>query len=108
MFSAGTVSLDFKYSGEEFHSEADGNGPIDAVKTAIRQCVPQVDFTVEDYSEHSLSTGASAKAAAYIEMEDVRTGNRTFGVGISSNITRASIRGLFSALNRIAAKARDN
>lgn len=101
------VALDFKYNGEEFHSEADGNGPIDAVKTAIRQCVPQVDFTVEDYSEHSLGKGAHAKAAAYIEMEDSRNGNRTFGVGISSNITRASIRGLFSALNRIAAKARD-
>ncbi|MCR5452391.1 MAG: 2-isopropylmalate synthase, partial [Lachnospiraceae bacterium] len=101
------VSLDFKYNGEEFHSEAEGNGPIDAVKTAIRQCVPQVDFTVEDYSEHSLSTGAHAKAAAYIEMEDTRLGTRVFGVGISSNITRASIRGLFSALNRMAAKAKD-
>ncbi len=101
------VAVDFKYNGETFHSEAEGNGPIDAVKTAIRQCVPQVDFTVEDYSEHSLGKGAHAKAAAYIEMEDARNGNRTFGVGLSSNITRASIRGMFSALNRLAKKARD-
>lgn len=101
------VSLDFKYLGEAIHSEADGNGPIDAVKLAIRQCVPQVDFTVQDYSEHSLGAGSGAKAAAYIEMKDNRTGNITYGVGVSSNITRASIRGIFSAMNRLVKKAKD-
>jgi 2-isopropylmalate synthase len=95
------VALDFSYHGETFHSEADGNGPIDAVKVAIKQCVPEMDFSVWDYSEHSLGVGSHAKAAAYIEMEDPRTGNHTFGVGISSNITRASIRGIFSAMNRL-------
>lgn len=101
------VALDFKYNGQEYHSEADGNGPIDAVKIAIRQCVPEVDFVVCDYSEHALSTGSHAKAAAYIEMEDKRNGNTTFGVGLSSNITRASIRGMFSAINRLALRGRD-
>lgn len=101
------VALDFKYNGKEYHSEADGNGPIDAVKIAIRQCIPEVDFKVCDYSEHALSTGSHAKAAAYIEMEDARNGNTTFGVGLSSNITRASIRGMFSAINRLAKRARD-
>ena len=95
------VALDFSYRGETFHSEADGNGPIDAVKIAIKQCVPEMEFSVQDYSEHSLGVGSHAKAAAYIEMEDPRTGNHTFGVGISSNITRASIRGIFSAMNRL-------
>ncbi len=101
------VALDFKYNGEEFHSEADGNGPVDAVKIAIRQCVPEVDFTVRDYSEHSLGIGSHAKAAAYIEMESARTGNVTFGVGVSSNITRASIRGIFSAMNRLVNKNKE-
>ena len=101
------VALDFKYNGKEIHSEADGNGPVDAVKLAIRQCVPQVDFTVQDYSEHSLGQGSGAKAAAYIEMRDNRTGNVTYGVGVSSNITRASIRGIFSAMNRLVKKAND-
>lgn len=101
------VKLDFKYNSKEIHSEADGNGPIDAVKLAIRQCVPQVDFTVQDYSEHSLGQGSGAKAAAYIEMRDNRTGNVTYGVGVSSNITRASIRGIFSAMNRLVKKAND-
>lgn len=96
------VSLDFKYNGEEIHSEACGNGPIDAVKLAIRQCVNSLDVTVLNYDEHSLSEGSHAKAAAYIQMRDNRTGNITFGVGVSSNITRASIRAMFSAFNRLA------
>ncbi|MCR5145557.1 MAG: 2-isopropylmalate synthase [Lachnospiraceae bacterium] len=101
------VKLDFEYNGKAIHSEADGNGPIDAVKLAIKQCVPEVDITVIDYSEHSLGEGSGAKAAAYIQMKDNRNGNITFGVGVSSNITRASIRGVFSALNRIVKKAND-
>ncbi len=95
------VSVDFKYMGKEMHSEADGNGPIDALKTAIRQCVPEIDFSVEDYSEHALTRGAHAKAAAYIKMKNSKSGKVTYGVGISSNITRAGIRGIFSAMNRI-------
>ncbi len=101
------VALDFEYNGEVFHSEADGNGPVDAVTLAIRQCVPSMGFTVQDYSEHALSTGSHAKAAAYIEMEDPRTGIRTYGVGLSSNITRASIRGMFSAMNRLVRFSKD-
>jgi 2-isopropylmalate synthase len=101
------VSVDFKYNGEKFHSDAEGNGPIDATRTAIRQCVPEIDFTVEDYSEHSLSVGAHAKAAAYLEIKDKRNENISFGVGVSSNITRASIRGLFSAINRMVRKSRE-
>lgn len=97
------VVLDFKYKGEEIHSEAGGNGPIDAAKLAIRQCVPSVDITILNYDEHALSEGSHAKAACYIQMRDNRSGNVTFGVGVSSNITRASIRAVFSALNRLSA-----
>ena len=96
------VVLNFKYKGEEVHSEAGGNGPIDAAKIAVRQCVPSVDVTILNYDEHALSEGSHAKAACYIQMKDNRSGNVTFGVGISSNITRASIRAMFSALNRLS------
>ena len=96
-----TVALDFAFKGENIHSTASGNGPIDAVKLAIRQKVQNVDIKVLNYCEHALSEGSHAKAAAYIQMRDNRTGKVTFGVGVSSNITRASIRGMFSALNRL-------
>ena len=103
-----SVHLDFTFEGKDFSTDAEGDGPVDAAKTAIRQCVPQADFSVEDYTEHSLSVGSHAKAAAYIEISDRRTGEVSFGVGVSSNITRATIRALFSAMNRMMQKAKDN
>ena len=41
------------------------------------------------------------QAAAYIHLLDAETGNATHGVGVSSNITRASVRAVFSAMNRM-------
>ena len=94
------VILDFKYKGELRHITGQGNGPIDAVKNAISTQVP-MDIMVLNYSEHALGEGTNARAAAYIQMQDNKTGRTTFGVGTSANITRASIRGFFSALNRL-------
>jgi 2-isopropylmalate synthase len=37
-------------------------------------------------------------------MLNEQTGETTFGVGVSSNITRASIRAIFSALNRLGVR----
>ncbi len=101
------VTLVFKYNEREIISEARGNGPIDAVKLAIHQSVGALDVTILNYDEHSLSEGSHAKAAAYIQMRDSRTGNVTFGVGVSSNITKASIRAVFSAMNRLAKMSSD-
>ena len=98
------VTLVFRYQEREIIAEGRGTGPIDAVKVAIKNGVGAADFTIVDYDEHALSEGSHAKAAAYIQMKDNKTGKITFGVGVSSNITRASIRGLFSALNRLSAK----
>ena len=98
------VTLVFRYHEREIISEGRGTGPIDAVKIAIKNGVGAADFTIVDYDEHALSEGSHAKAAAYIQMKDNKTGRVTFGVGVSSNITRASIRGVFSALNRLAAE----
>ena len=96
-----TAKLTFKYKGEEKYVESDGNGPIDAVHRALKK-ETGIDTKVLDYTEHTLSEGSHAKAAAYIQMLDKETGKTTYGVGVSSNITRASIRALFSALDRLA------
>ena len=96
------VTLVFKYQDREIVAEGRGNGPIDAVKVAINKSVAATDITIVDYDEHALSEGSHAKAAAYIQMKDNKTGRVTFGVGVSGNITRATIRGVFSALNRLS------
>jgi len=96
------VTLVFKYNEREIVAEGRGSGPIDAVLLAIKKGVGAADVTILDYDEHALSQGAHAKAAAYIQMKDNKTGRVTFGVGGSGNITRACIRSVFSALNRLA------
>ena len=60
-----------------------------------------ISIKVLDYSEHALTSGSGAQAASYIHLMDQKTGKVTYGVGISSNITRASLRGIFSAVNRL-------
>ena len=95
------VKLSFKYKGEKKYVEAEGTGPIDAVQKAIMK-ETGVDVKLLDYTEHTLGEGSHAKAAAYIQMLDKTTKKTTFGVGVSSNITRASIRAIFSALDRLA------
>ena len=93
--------LRFRYRDEEYLAEADGNGPIDAVKRAIVSQIKDIDVTIQNYWEHALSEGSHAKAVAYIEMKNNKNGKITYGVGLSSNITRATIRAVFSALNRL-------
>lgn len=90
----------FTDHGIERVAEALGNGPIDGVKNALRKKLG-INTKILDYSEHALGEGSDAKAAAYIQLLDLETGKASFGVGVSSNITRASFRAIFSALNRL-------
>ena len=87
-------------NGIEKVFEGVGNGPIDAIQQGLHDELG-IDTKVLDYNEHALGAGGNAQAASYIHMLDVKTGRTTYGVGISSNITRASIRGIFSAVNRL-------
>lgn len=77
-----------------------GNGPIDAIQRGMEEALG-IQIKVLDYSEHALTAGSGAQAASYIHLMDQATGRVTYGVGVSSNITRASIRGIFSAVNRL-------
>lgn len=97
------VILDYTDHGVSKTFEASGNGPIDAVKRGLIQNLG-IDVKILDYEEHALQAGSNSKAAAYIHLLDVESGLVTYGVGVSSNITRASVRAIFSALNRITAK----
>ena len=94
------ATLTFTDHGGERTVEGSGNGPIDAVKRAMEKSL-NIRIKVLDYSEHALTTGSEAQAASYIHLMDQKTGKATYGVGISSNITRASFRGIFSAVNRL-------
>lgn len=94
------VTVVYTDHGEEKFFEAVGNGPIDAVKRGIAQAL-NIDIKILDYEEHALQSGSNSQAAAYIHLLDANTGKVTYGVGVSSNITRASVRAIFSAINRL-------
>ena len=94
------VEVTYTDHGETKTFKAKGNGPIDAVQRGL-QAALDIRIKVLDYEEHALQSGSNSQAAAYIHLLDSEEGTVTYGVGVSSNITRASVRALFSAINRL-------
>lgn len=94
------VQIWYTENGEERNFCAKGSGPIEAVQRGLQEKIGH-KIKVLDYTEHALGEGSGAQAAAYIHLEDEDSGVSTYGVGVSSNITRASIRAIFSAVNRM-------
>ncbi len=94
------IKLTYTLHDVEQSFEAVGNGPIDAILRGLRESL-DLNVKVLDYEEHALQGGANAQAAAYIHLLAAEDGQVTYGVGVSSNITRASARAIFSAINRL-------
>ncbi|MDT4930798.1 MAG: 2-isopropylmalate synthase [Pseudonocardiales bacterium] len=80
-----------------------GNGPIAAFSSALSDLdlgLGGLSVRVLDYSEHALTSGRDAQAAAYLEIEigdDV-----IWGVGINESIVQASLLAVVSAVNRVS------
>ena len=83
-------------SGQPIKVQATGTGPIDAFVSALHEF--DLDVRILDYSEHAMSQGRDARAAAYVEA--AVDGQIVWGVGIDSSITRASYKAVISAVNR--------
>jgi 2-isopropylmalate synthase len=94
------VYVTYAYNGVEDTFEAVGNGPIDAVKRGLQE-ITGIRTKVLDFEQHALQSGSDSHAAAYIYLLNSDTGAVAYGVGVSSNITRASVRAVFSAMNRL-------
>ena len=97
----GTSAVDVEVinAGETQHWRGIGKGPLEALVAGL-----PVAVEIMDYSEHAIGAGTNAKAAAYIELR-VNGGRALHGVGIDENLTTASFRALFSALNRAIGQA---
>ncbi|WP_329179103.1 2-isopropylmalate synthase [Streptomyces sp. NBC_01477] len=96
--SDGTAALTVEavLDGAETTLNGTGNGPISAFFDALAKA--GVDARLLDYSEHTLSEGASAQAASYIEC--AIGGRVLWGIGIDPNTTRAALQAVVSAVNR--------
>ncbi len=98
--SKSNVTVRFLYKGMEKEFTSLGNGPIDSLKKALIKS-ELINTSILDYAEHSMGEGSEAKAAAYVNMKRIDNGEETFGVGVDSNITTASMKAVFSAINRL-------
>ncbi|MCW2869756.1 2-isopropylmalate synthase [Actinacidiphila oryziradicis] len=92
------LTVEAVVDGEAVTLTGTGNGPISAFFDALAGV--GVDARLLDYSEHTMSEGASAQAASYIEC--AIDGKVLWGIGIDPNTTRASIKAVVSAVNRAA------
>ena len=103
----GKVLVDFegtvRYHQVDKPVSGKGNGPIDAFFNALRSLgLTQYEFV--SYSEHAVTAGADSKAVSYIQLRHGK--DIIFGVGMDSNISIASIKGIICAINRCEARER--
>ena len=77
-----------------------GNGPIAAFINAIAAI--DINVSVMDYVEHTMTASTDAMAASYVECEIGDEADTTviWGVGIDSSIITSSLKAIISAINR--------
>ncbi|GHJ37706.1 2-isopropylmalate synthase [Streptomyces sp. TS71-3] len=93
-----TLTVEAEVDGVDTVLTGSGNGPISAFFDALGSI--GLDVRLLDYQEHTMSEGASAQAASYIECA---IGDSVlWGIGIDANTTRASLKAVVSAVNRAA------
>jgi 2-isopropylmalate synthase len=96
------IDVTLARDGHSEQLQGGGNGPIDAFVDALG-----LDIKLMDYHEHSIGSGADARAACYVELR-LADGPTVFGAGIDSNIVTASFKAVLSAVNRDLARSQVN
>jgi 2-isopropylmalate synthase len=92
-----------KQGGDVHQVRGRGNGPVAAFVHGLIESGLVEPFEVVSYSEHSLGSGAEAKAVAYFEIKS-GAGPTVFGAATDTNIELASLKAVLSALNRCCAR----
>jgi 2-isopropylmalate synthase len=90
------LTAEISADGQPQQVEGIGNGPISAFCDAL--ATVGIEARVLDYTEHALTQGTDAQAAAYVECEI--GGQVYWGVGVDTNTASASMRAVLSAVNR--------
>lgn len=88
------------WKGENFTVGTKGNGPLDAFASSLAE-TPCPEFFISDFHEHSVGTGNDTSAIAYVQIT-TEDGAKYWGAGKSTNVGRAGIAAVVSALNQIA------
>ncbi len=90
-------------NGSTVMSVGEGNGPINALDTALRKDLGNYqdyidDLELVDYKVRILTGGTDAVTRVLVESRD-GSGNRWFTVGVSPNIVDASFEALLDSIN---------
>ena len=100
--SSGNTSDQIEISLEDKNNKVNlngiGGGPIEAFVSSINNYF-STSITVSDYHQQSVTSGADAKAAAFIEL--TMDGKNEWGAGIDGNTTKASFQAIVSGLNKL-------
>lgn len=96
--SVNQIDLNIKILNEDINIQGTGSGPIDSFMNAINQKF-NLNIKVSDYNQNAISSGADAKAAAFIELE--HKNNTVWGAGINPNTTQASFEAIVVGLSKL-------
>ncbi len=100
--SSGNTSDQIEISLEDKNNKVNlsgiGGGPIEAFVSSINNYF-LTSISVSDYHQQSVTSGADAKAAAFIEL--TMDGKNEWGAGIDGNTTKASFQAIVSGLNKL-------
>lgn len=78
--------------------EGQGNGLLSAAAQGLSRWV-NAPFVIKDYHEHTLGERSDSRSVAYIRCL-FQDGSSSWGVGIDSDVARASLQALFNAVSR--------
>ncbi len=93
------IRMHIAVNGVPTIASGQGNGPVDAAVHALQNMGIQVQ--VRSFEERSLGASPSAgEATACAFVEVVCQGKVCYGVGMDTNIVTASIKAIFSGMNR--------
>jgi 2-isopropylmalate synthase len=99
-------------SGRPYMTVAEGNGPVNALDTALRQVLLPVypelaDVRLVDYKVRILTPGEATGAVTRVMIESAdKSGERWWTVGVSTNIIDASFNALRDSIDYKLLKAR--
>lgn len=92
------LQVQMAHNDAEQQVKGEGNGPLDALMRAL-----SLPVQIHSYEERALHEGAGAQAVAFVEIAMDGVPGSTFGVGIDDNLVTASLRAVFSGINRLHA-----
>ena len=107
--SSGNVSL--FYEGKTFRAFAGGNGPVDALLSAVDNALEQIIAgrpQLVDYQLRSIGSGEDAQGEATVKISapagDGDVPQVFTGHGLSTNVVEASLRAYLAAVNKLIAE----